>query len=72
MPKTRAEIDELLNDLEQKIPSLICDSEPSDLMEAFAGLAEPIRDQAAPADVAHLDGRLNAMLEANELLPPDE
>lgn len=72
MPKTRAEIDALLDQLEADLPGIIANEEPDCLMEAFAGRAEPIRDVTSPADIAHLDGRLNAMLEANELLPPDE
>jgi hypothetical protein len=72
MPKTRAEIDALLDQLAADIPGIIATEEPDCVMEAFAGRAEPIRDQTAPEDVSYLDGRLNAMLEDNELLPPDE
>lgn len=72
MAKTRAEIDSLLDQLQADLPEIIRTTEADQVMEAFAGRAEPIRDVTAPEDVAHLDGRLNAMLEDAELLPPDE
>ncbi|MBB3923697.1 hypothetical protein [Xanthomonas arboricola] len=72
MPKTRAEIDALLDQLAADLPGMINTEEPDCIMEAFAGRAEPIRYVTSAEDMSHLDGRLNAMLEQHELLPPDE
>lgn len=69
MPETRAEIDEMLDRLEALLPQLIMETPSPDLMDAFDGLADPIREVTAPADVDHLDSRLNAMLEDNDLVP---
>jgi hypothetical protein len=45
---------------------------PEDLMEAFAGEADPIRDEAAAEDLPHVDSRLQCMLRDAGLVPGDD
>ena len=46
MTKTRKELDAMLIQLEDKLPTLLMESEESDFMEALAGETEVIEDAA--------------------------
>lgn len=70
--KTRAELDAELDALEAGLPALLAETRPDDQLEAFAGVADEIREQAGPEDEAHVWSRLQCMLRDAGLIPGDE
>ncbi|WP_298580630.1 hypothetical protein [uncultured Luteimonas sp.] len=68
----RATIDRRLAELEAQLPTLIAETSPESLIDAFAGIADEIRESAAPADLAHVDARIHCMLHEAGLVPGDE
>lgn len=71
MAKTREELDAMLTQLEDDLPTLIQETEESDFMEAFAGQAEGIEDAAGPGAIGHVHSRINCMLDLRGLIPSD-
>ncbi len=72
MPKTRADLDAALEDLERRLPAMLEGTRPEDWLEAFAGEADPIRDAAGPEDLVHVDNRLQCILRDAGLVPGDD
>ena len=72
MPATRAQLDADLARLEAMLPRLIEDTRSEDVLEVFAGEAEPIRDRAGQDDAAHVNNRLQCMLRDAGLIPGDD
>lgn len=70
--KTRAELDAELDALEAGLPALLAETQPEDQMEAFAGIADEIREQASIEDADHVWGRLQCMLRDAGLIPGDD
>ena len=68
----RPELDAALDALEQRLPGIIEKTRPEDVMEAFAGEADPIREAAGPEDAEHVNDRLQCMLRDAGLIPGDE
>ena len=71
MPKTRDELDAELERLEKELPALIENTRPEDLIEAFAGHAQPNRDSAGE-HIGHVNSRLQCMLRDAGLILGDE
>lgn len=70
MPPTRADLDEMLDELETSLPTIIAENpDDGDFWSEFAGRAEVIEDAAAAADCDHVRGRIDAMLASHGLLP---
>lgn len=68
--KTKAEIDAELDRLERRIPELIRDYPPEEVLEAFAAEAESLREQ--PGEFAtYVAGRIDCMLASAGLIPGD-
>lgn len=67
--KTRAEIDAELQRLEQRLPRLVDECEPDEVLEDFAGEAECLVEQA-PADyIEHVHATISCMLASAGLIP---
>jgi hypothetical protein len=72
MTTSRAELDALLDDLQDALPKMIAENpDDGDFWSEFAGQAEVIEDRASAADCDHVGGRINAML-AKHGLPQRE
>jgi hypothetical protein len=72
MSKSKAELIVALDELESRLPVLIAESEPSNLMDAFAGEAEVIDDAVADEDRAYFNNRVQCMLRDAGLIPGDD
>jgi len=59
--KTRAEIDDMLADLEESLPHLIVDVPEGQRLEVLAAEASFISDAADPADWPHVQHRIFAL-----------
>lgn len=70
--KDRAELDEEIDDLAAWMPTMLAETDEASQMDAFAGRAELIEDQAAPDDAAHVRERLQRLLVDNCMVPADE
>ena len=68
---TRAELDSALDRLASRIPELVQECRPEDVLEGFAGEAEYVEDNADPADCDYLHSRINCMLASAGLIPGD-
>jgi hypothetical protein len=66
MPKTRAELDVLLADLERRMPKLV--EEPG-FADVFAVLARRISDDAEPDAADYVRGKINCILAEFGLVP---
>ena len=62
--RSRAELTQMLNNLEARLPVFLSEYGPGDALEAFAGEAEVIEDSAALIDRSHVVGRLHKMADA--------
>lgn len=63
MDPTRAQLQQLLNDIEAEIPSLLRKyPDEAEFWPEFAGLVDGIADAANPADSEWVDDRIEAML----------
>jgi len=72
MPNDRAELDAMLDRLEERLPSMIGDNpDEGDFWCEFAGEADHIEDQTSAADCDHVRGRINAMLAKQGLIPSE-
>ena len=71
MAKTRDEIDSILDELERELPELLKDADDQDdFWLAFVGLSDAIEDDAAPADLQYVRGRIDRMLAGPGQTPP--
>ena len=52
--KDRAELDEEIDALAAWIPAMLAETDEASQMDAFAGRAELIEDQAGPDDASHV------------------
>lgn len=70
----RAILDRQLDELEASLPQLIAETEPENVLEVFAAVADEILWYASPEDCRHVDGRIDCMLHKAGLVPgdPDE
>ena len=66
--KTRAEIDAELDRLERRLPELVQECPPDEVLEAFAAEAEPLTEQAPAEHHAHITGRINCLLASAGLI----
>lgn len=70
--KGREQLDEEIDALAAWLPTMLAETAETDQMDAFAGRAEPIQDEAAPDDAAHVQERLQRLLVEHCLIPADE
>ena len=70
--KGREQLDEEIDALADWMPTMLAETEASSQMDAFAGRAELIEDQAGPDDAAHVRERLQRILVEHCMLPADE
>ena len=70
--KSRDELDKELDELAAWVPSMLTETEDWSQMDAFAGRAELITDEAGPDDTAYVHGRLQRILVENCMIPADE
>lgn len=70
--KDRAELDEEIDLLAAWMPTMLGETDEASQMDAFAGRAGLIVDQAAPDDAAYVRERLQRMLVEHCLIPADE
>lgn len=68
----RPTLDRQLDELEAHLPTLIAETEPECVLEAFAVYANDILDSASAEDCRHVDARLDCMLHKAGLVPGDE
>src|SRR5690606_4661163 len=59
---SRATLDRQLDELEANLPTLIGETEPECVLEAFAVYANDILDSASAEDCRHVDARLDCIL----------
>lgn len=67
--KTQSEVDAELARLEGLIPDLIAQYPAEQVLEAFAGEAEVLREQPPAGMEQYVAGKINAMLAAAGLIP---
>ena len=67
----RATLDSRLDELEAGLPKLIRRTKPWCLIDAFAGIADEIRESAGPEDLPHVDARIDCLLHKAGLVPGD-
>lgn len=70
--KGREQLDEEIDALADWMPTMLAETDESSQMDAFAGRAELIDDQAGPDDAAHVRERLQRTLVEHCLIPADE
>lgn len=70
--KDRAQLDEEIDELAAWMPTMLAETEEASQLDAFAGRAELIEEQAAPDDAAHVRERLHRILIEHCLIPADE
>ena len=70
--KTRAELDAALDKLEAALPAMIEQYDEATIMDAFAGEAEMIENEAGPRDIEHVFSRTQCMLRDAGLIPSDD
>lgn len=69
---TREELDERLDELAGYVPQMMAETDEASHMDAFAGIADEIREQASEEDRAHVWTRLQCILRDSGLIPGDE
>lgn len=70
MPTSRAELDAMLDRLQDVLQAMITDNpDEGDFWCDFAGQAEIIEDVASAADCDHVHARIDAMLAERGLIP---
>ncbi|MGH8075614.1 MAG: hypothetical protein ACREO4_16310 [Lysobacter sp.] len=72
MKQSRAELDVRIDALAAETQRLANEEPESDLIGAFAGVAEEIEADAGDDDRAHVWTRLQCILRDNGLIPGDE
>jgi len=68
---TRAELDQQLDALQDRLPLLRTDEDADFDFLAFQQETDALRESAAPEDQEHVRGRIQAMLEQSGLIPSD-
>ncbi|MDG2524673.1 hypothetical protein P6166_04780 [Stenotrophomonas sp. HITSZ_GD] len=68
---SRVELDRCLDTLQDQLPNLRSDEDADFDFLAFQAQADRIVASAAPEDIEHVRGRLQAMLEQAGLIPTD-
>jgi len=68
---TRAELDQRLDALQDRLPQLRTDEDADFDFLAFQQETETLRDAASPEDIEHVRGRIQSMLEQAGLIPSD-
>lgn len=72
MARTRAELDNMLDELERDLTMLVLDQvEHEDLWVVFASQADAISASAGPEDRAHVQTRIDAILRAQGIDPQE-
>ena len=69
--KGREELDEEIDALALWMPGMLAETEETDQIDAFAGRAELIEDEAGPDDASHVYERLQKLLVEHCLVPTD-
>lgn len=72
MPNTRRELDVMLQDLQERLPGLLAATRPECWLEAFTGVAKPVRDASGPQERHYVEARLNCILRDAGLVPGDD
>ncbi|RDZ27229.1 hypothetical protein [Lysobacter silvisoli] len=72
MPLSRERLEAELTALEAQLPQIEDGSDRHDVLAAFARVANPVLDQAAPEDYAYAVDRVQAMLAARGLVLEDD
>ncbi|MBS0212127.1 MAG: hypothetical protein JSR26_02965 [Proteobacteria bacterium] len=63
MSRTRSELDSILDELEQELPTLMKESEDQeDFLMAFTALSDAIEDSVEPEDLPYVRQRIDEML----------
>lgn len=70
--KGREQLDEEIDALAAWMPTMLAETEESSQIDAFAGRAELIEEQAGPDDLSHVRDRLQKILVDNCMVPSDE
>lgn len=61
--RTRSELDSILDELEQELPTLMKESEDQeDFLMAFTALSDAIEDSVEPEDLPYVRQRIDEML----------
>lgn len=68
---TRAELDQRLDTLQDRLPQLRTDEDADFDFLAFQQETDKLRDSASAEDVEHVRGRIQSMLEQAGLIPSD-
>ena len=72
MAKTRMELDAMLDELDRDLQMLVMnETGADDLWQVFAGQADAIEASAGSDDIAHVRGRMNAILVAQGIVRAD-
>ncbi|MBS0462270.1 MAG: hypothetical protein JSS41_07330 [Proteobacteria bacterium] len=70
MSKSRSELDSILDELEQELPTLLKDTEDQeDFLMAFTALSDAIEDSVDPEDLPYVRQRIDAMLAKHGVRP---
>ena len=70
--KTRAELDQSLDELDAWVPIMLTTTAEVDQMDAFNMRAEQIKRAAAPTDQIHVHDVVQRILSDNCMVPSDE
>lgn len=71
IPYTRTELEAALDALAKRIPELVTEYCPENVLEAFACEAHEVEERAAVEDRQYRDSRINCMLASAGLIPGD-
>jgi hypothetical protein len=72
MKQSRDQLDARIDALAKEMERLTTEQPDSDLIGAFAGIAEEIEEDAGPEDSGHVWSRLQCILRDNGLIPGDD
>jgi len=70
--KGREELDEDIDALAALMPEMLATTAEVSIMDAYAGRAELIEEQAGPDDASHVSERLHRILVEHCLIPAEE
>lgn len=70
--KDRATLDAMIDELAAWMPAMLAETDEASQMDAFAGRADLIEDEAGPGDKAHVHDRLQRILVEYCLVPAEE
>lgn len=72
MKLTREALDQKLDALAAAMPQIMADTSEESQIDAFAGIADEIREAAGPEDADHVWSRLQCIQREGGLIPGDE